>query len=331
MRFLSTLSLKPLAGLLAASGLLAMALPAHATVVIDGLSASAMAQAGGGAPESNGPINTLPSARASTWTLDTSAADHTSSSQAWSWGHVNGAFAAGSGGSGVFDATALFTRTWNITNTTDTAQRYSFSFLVERGELEAHNGGESGDGRASYLLSIAMGGSSLFSSGATLNSHGELVETGTRLSGAGATAGFGAYSWGDTLLSLDLGVLNPGETQLLSYDLVGHSFGNYGFTERCYEGGGGGGGGGYGEFPVLFSDADVPGGGGLAVGEYCYWSTGVSWARIGDPSNLSGTPLVPPTITAQAVVVNEVPEPGSLALLGLGLTAVVALRHRRRR
>lgn len=315
MHFLQTLSLKPLAALLAASGLLVVALPVHATVVVDGLTATALAQAGSQPLSSGGPDNTAPDVSATTYSND-SAGDAYSRA----FGMTTGPYAVSSSGSGVYDAQALFTRTWNITNDTATAQQYSFSFYVYGGYIYANNPGASGSGWSSYLLDIALNGADLFTSGARINSDGSYTETGTRLTNVSSyvSTSSASYSWSGTTLTLDLGVLDPGESQLLSYDMVSHSFGDYGTVEVC----------GYGNVPQLMMAAVAVDDGYGGNGEYCYTTTGNSSSFAGDPSELSATPIFSPTITARAI--NDVPEPGSLALLGLGLTAAMALRPRRR-
>ena len=298
----SLFSKKPLAYLIASMALL-NSLPATATV-IDGLTAQTSAQAGTNPAVTAGP-------NASTTYASASSSANDGQSQAWasSFGYNVGPYGAGGGGDGVFDSTGQFQRQWDITNDSGVAQNYSFNFFIYYGGMSAYDNGAGGTGYAEYMVNILRDGStSLFSSAAKIESNGTLTTSGTTLNGASQ---FGSsYSWGGTYFTIDLGVLNPGDSTSVQNDLVGHAFGNYGFSGTC-----GGYGYGDGEGNGNFESA-------VAGNGNC---TGSSYAFLGDPDSLNTTPIPGIGITSHAV-----PEPATLALLGIGLAAF-GLRRRPRK
>lgn len=306
---------KPLAILIASAGLFGV-LPASATV-IDGLTAQTSAVAGTNIPAVNGPnfSTTYTSAGSSS-----STGDMSSYSGASSFGRAVGPYGAGGNGSGVFDATGRFVRQWDITNNSGIAQNYSFNFFIYYGGMSASDNGAGGNGYAEYEAKILRDGvTTLFSSAAKITSGGTLTTSGTTLTGA--TQSGTSYNWGGTYFTVDLGVLNPGDFTFVQYDLVGHAFGDYGFT--TYNCGGDNGGYGYGDagdgdLIRLMTTVDTPG-----TGQQCT-SSGYSNAFLGDPDTLNITPISGIGVTSQAV-----PEPAILGLMGIGLAAF-GLRRRPR-
>lgn len=277
-------------------------LPAGATVIVDGLTAYAETAAGS-ETHTAGPNSAIPIVSAYSGASDGDA-------YAWSsaWGRTNGVYGVGAGVDGNDFGRGEFTRTWQITNDTGVAQSYSFSFYIYGGTMYADDYGHGGDGFAEYVLDILFGGSNLFHSAAKVELDGTLTQTGTALSGATHSGSY--YWWGGTSVTLDLGILDPGQTSLLQYDLIAHAFGNYGFGD-CDDGYGYGGNDGYGN--------DV-----ASVGGSC---TGNSYVFMGDPSGINATPVQQPSITGTPQAVSA---PGTLGLLGISLAALMAVRRRAR-
>ncbi len=301
---------RPLVILITSIGLLGT-LPAHATV-IDGLTAQTSTQVGTNAVVTNGP--NMGTTATSAFSNDN---DAQSAANASSFGNAVGPYGAGGNGSGVFDTTGRFMRQWDITNDSGVAQNYSFNFFIYYGNLSASDNGAGGSGYAEYEAKILRDGvTTLFSSAAKITSGGTLTTSGTTLTGA--THSGSNYSWGGTYFTVDLGVLNPGDFTFVQYDLVGHAFGDYGFTTSdCGYGDGYGDAIRGGDGPIGPLVTNTPGADQCTV-------TGNSYSFLGDPDTLNTTPIAGIGVTSQAV-----PEPAMLGLMGLGLAAF-GLRRRPR-
>ena len=213
-----------LAVLLGGLGLFAT-LPAGATLIVDGLRARAETFAGG-VTHSDGPYLTTPTVSA-----NSSAFDGGSNAYSVAWGDIDGFYGARASVHGNGSSSGEFRRTWEITNNTLVPQSYSFSFYIYPGRINANDHGLGGEGFAAYELDILFGGSTLFHSAAKVEHDGTLTQTGTPLTGATHSGSY--YWWSGTSVTLNLGILAPGQTSLLQYDLVAYAFGKYGIG-YCY-------------------------------------------------------------------------------------------------
>lgn len=233
---------------------------------------------------------------------------------AYAVGFPSGYFYTGAYGSGQFDARSVFTREWTITNDTAVQQAYTFSFHVPAGELLAQTTvpaftAAGDDGYARYLIQVVLNGATdLYTSGVDLFGYQSTVTQGSLLTGAYQTQNllFKRYAWNDTSVSLALGLLAPGQSLSLQYTLEAQAFGNYDFFSTSY----------------CLGLTDT----GIGLENFC---TGQSKAFIGDPNGIDSLPA--PGFTAVAAPAQAVPEPGTWALLGLGLGVVTAVRRRRTR
>jgi hypothetical protein len=128
-----------------------------------------------------------------------------------------------------------------ISNTAAVDQRFSLDFLVSAGKLETRvyetvpRAGQFLE--AGYEINIRFGGAVVFSSSALLHQVGlndvttsaSLTQTGTTLGGVLEQYEVSApdswrYSWNDFASVLDLGILAPGASATLDYDI--RAFGN---------------------------------------------------------------------------------------------------------
>ena len=254
------------------------------------------------------------------------------SASGYAFSSSTGAYAVSSwaqGYSGSANAFASFLNT--VTNNTAFAQQYTLSFKIYGGSISTTAYATLDPDeylRADYAASIKVNGQKVwFSSAGIANIGGttSFTKAGTDLN-SGDDGSDGYYSWGSSYVTVDLGILDPGESLDVLAEMSDSALSNVGVYSYSgsggYEGYGGYGGYdycGYGEVATLAATSSDAG-----LVEGCVASKGNASAFYGDPSEIDADPL------AFAVTANAVPEPGSLALLAMAGGAAALARRRRR-
>jgi len=255
--------------------------------------------------------------------------DAYNSASAYAFSSSTGAYAVSSwaqGYSGSGTAFASFLNT--VVNHSAVAQHYTLSFKIYGGSLSTSAYATLDPDeylRADYAASIKVNGQKVwFSSAGIANIGGttSFTKAGTDLN-SGDDGSDGYYSWGSSYVTVDLGILDPGESLDVLAELSDSALSNVGVYSYSgsggYDGYGGYGYCGYGEVATLAATSSDAG-----LVEGCVASKGNASAFYGDPSEIDADPL------AFAVTANAVPEPGSLALLAMAGGAAVLARRRRR-
>lgn len=309
------MKIKPIIAILATLGCVA-ATPAYATLTASGSGTA-------GSSYTFGPTSDQSYVSDSGYVSDSVGSSASSSA----WGNSYGTYRASASGNGVFDSQGAFRRALTIENTTGFTTQYSLNVFIYYGGLSIYNyAGVTGDGWTSYDLDITKNGAtSLFDSYAKLDEVGTLTQTGTALNGATLSSGtdYSSYYWNGTNLTLDLGFLSAGQSMTINFDLVSTAHGNFGVNSYdC------GGYGGYGDVELKRTTEISDGYGGYGgYGGTCYDTASV-YGSLGDPSDPFGNTQGTGFMNITGAAVNQVPLPGTLSLVGLGLLGLGAFRRK---
>lgn len=210
-----------------------------------------------------------------------------------SHGNINdyGVVAMGGAYNGLrtFSSLATVQNTWTLTNDSGIASSFNASWLVEAGSLMTRLGVGSDWSKAVFGFSLRDGASILASSVIQLDSNGNVTATGMPLLNQTYTYFLEEehwLSWDAFTFSISLGVLQPGDSKTLIYDMFAMADGDYTNTPDNY-------------CPTVDIDCRAPRAG--------------AWGS--DPGIFTGVPVA----TFETPVASQIPEPSSLLLLGLAL------------
>jgi len=246
-----------------------------------------------------------------------------------------GTYAVSSNATGRAESDARASLLYTLQNTSSIAQAYSMSFYIYAGAISALVDGNTsltlGESLlASYAARISVGGNTLFNSAVSVSNSFDtgitVTRQGTQLDeyNNGAT---GFYGWNGRMYNIELGILAAGASIDILAEVSTDVFANVGTYDFAGgdDGYGGYGGGCFNNEPTLarsFGEVDST---------ICF--KGRSQAFYGDPIEFFSAG--PDTANENPVSfasrpANDVPEPGSLALVGLALAAAASAARRRK-